>query len=118
MPDKTAPSANERAVMAPEMIAAMCKALGHPARIAILRHLLEQDHCICGRIVDILPLAQSTVSQHLKILKQCGLIRGEVAGTRSCYCVDRQRLAQVMDTMNSLFNVSADRRKHEQSDAA
>ena len=58
----------------------LCKALGHPARIRIIKHLLEENRCVCGRIVEVLPLAQSTVSQHLKILKEAGLILGEVEG--------------------------------------
>jgi ArsR family transcriptional regulator len=64
------------------------KALGHPARVQILRILLECDRCICGDIVDRLPLAQSTVSQHLKQMKQAGLIQGEVEGTSVCYCLN------------------------------
>jgi ArsR family transcriptional regulator len=76
-------------------LAALCKALGHPARVAILRHLLQVDRCVCGEIVNILPLAQSTVSQHLKQLKDAGLIRGEIEGPRICYCADRERLAEL-----------------------
>lgn len=76
----------------PERFAAICKALSHPARLRILAHLLETERCICGQIVEILPLSQSTVSQHLKILKEAGLIRGEVDGPRSCYCVDRSAI--------------------------
>jgi ArsR family transcriptional regulator len=76
-------------------LAALCKALGHPARVAILRHLLQVDRCVCGEIVNILPLAQSTVSQHLKQLKDAGLIRGEIEGPRICYCADKQRLAEL-----------------------
>jgi len=71
------------------------KALGHPVRIRILQHLLAEKKCICGRIVSIFPLAQSTVSQHLKILKQAGLILGEVEGPKTCYCVDRKKLSAV-----------------------
>jgi DNA-binding transcriptional ArsR family regulator len=74
-------------------LAALCKALGHPARVAIVRYLDQVDRCVCGRIVSVLPLAQSTVSQHLKILKESGLVRGEVEGPRTCYCLDRERLA-------------------------
>jgi ArsR family transcriptional regulator len=66
----------------------MAKALGHPARVAILRTLIERGECICGEIVEVLPLAQATVSQHLKVLKDAGLIQGEVDGPRVCYCVD------------------------------
>jgi DNA-binding transcriptional ArsR family regulator len=74
--------------------ARICKALAHPARVKIVRHLKEQDHCICGRIVEILPLAQSTVSQHLKQLKEAGLVRGTVEGPSTCYCLDGERFAK------------------------
>jgi DNA-binding transcriptional ArsR family regulator len=69
-------------------LAQLAKAIGHPARVAILRLLLRRQACVCGEIVDELPLAQSTVSQHLKQLKGAGLIRGEVDGPRVCYCVE------------------------------
>jgi ArsR family transcriptional regulator len=69
-------------------LASYAKALGHPARVAIMRLLMQKNACICGEIVDELPLAQSTVSQHLKQLKLAGLIRGEVDGPRVCYCVE------------------------------
>ncbi len=71
-----------------EVLARLAKALGHPARVAILRLLLRREACICGEIVKELPLAQSTVSQHLKLLKEAGFIRGEVDGPRVCYCVE------------------------------
>ena len=87
-----------------ENLASICKALGHPARIRILRHLLQVDRCICGGIVKVLPLAQSTVSQHLKVLKEAGLVQGEVEGPAICYCVDRQRLAFAGEAMAALFN--------------
>lgn len=76
-------------------LADACKALGHPARLQILRLLLEEDRCICGRIVDIMPLAQSTVSQHLKILRSAGLVVGEVEGPKTCYCADKSMLARM-----------------------
>jgi len=85
-------------------LAALCKALGHPTRIKILKHLLEEDKCICGRIVEVLPLAQSTVSQHLKILKESGLVQGEVEGPKTCYCVDKDKLAQLFESISTLFN--------------
>jgi DNA-binding transcriptional ArsR family regulator len=69
-------------------LAKLAKALSHPARIAILRTLAEQKMCICGDIVEVLPLAQSTVSQHLKELKNAGLISGEIEGPKSCYCIN------------------------------
>ncbi|MEM9692256.1 MAG: metalloregulator ArsR/SmtB family transcription factor [Myxococcota bacterium] len=71
-----------------EHLARLAKALAHPARVAILRMLVRQEGCIVGDIVDELPFAQSTVSQHLKQLKETGLIRGEVDGPRVCYCIE------------------------------
>lgn len=78
-----------------ERLAQLCKALGHPARVAILQLLLQRQTCVCGEIVDELPLAQSTVSQHLKQLKDAGLIRGEIDGPRVCYCVEPSAVAQL-----------------------
>lgn len=69
-------------------IATMAKALGHPARIAIVEYLMKVDACICGDIVNELPLAQPTVSQHLKELKNAGLIKGNIEGNAICYCID------------------------------
>ena len=71
-------------------IATVAKALGHPARIAIIEHLLKVNACICNDIVDELPLAQSTVSQHLKELKNAGLIKGDIEGKSICYCIDEK----------------------------
>ncbi len=71
-------------------IAILTKALGHPARIAIIEYLLKVDACICGDIVNELPLAQPTVSQHLKELKNAGLIKGEIEGNSICYCLDKK----------------------------
>lgn len=71
-----------------EELAELARALAHPARVAILRHLASTGSCICGQIVDVLPLAQATVSQHLKVLKEAGFIQGEVDGPRTCYCVN------------------------------
>ncbi|RZJ71752.1 metalloregulator ArsR/SmtB family transcription factor [Flavobacterium sp.] len=73
-------------------IATMMKALGHPARIAIMEFLMTVDTCICGDIVNVLPLAQPTVSQHLKELKNAGLIKGSIDGTAICYCIDEKSL--------------------------
>ena len=69
--------------------AILAKALGHPARIAILDHLIKVDACICGDIVKELPLSQPTISQHLKELKNAGLIKGSIEGNTICYCIDR-----------------------------
>ncbi|MCC6151524.1 MAG: winged helix-turn-helix transcriptional regulator [Planctomycetes bacterium] len=77
---------------ADEELAQMLKALAHPARVQIVRILTRRDSCICGEIVDVLPLAQSTVSQHLKVLKEAGIIRGEVDGTRVGYCLNQRAL--------------------------
>ncbi len=73
-------------------IAKYAKALAHPARIAILNILIKRRACICGDIVDELPLSQSTVSQHLKELKEAGLIKGDIDGARVCYCIDEKRM--------------------------
>jgi len=69
-------------------LAELAKALGHPARIAILKELARRNTCVCGEIVEVLPLAQSTVSQHLKELLNAGLIQGTVEGVKSCYCIN------------------------------
>jgi ArsR family transcriptional regulator, arsenate/arsenite/antimonite-responsive transcriptional repressor len=80
---------------ADEELAALAKAIAHPARVQILRLLVRKTACICGDIVDELPLAQSTVSQHLKVLKEAGLIRGEVDGPRVCYCIEPRALRRL-----------------------
>ncbi len=80
---------------ADEELASLSKALGHPARVKIIRILLRKNACVCGDIVDELPLAQSTVSQHLKVLKDAGLIRGDVDGPRVCYCIEPRVLRRL-----------------------
>ncbi|HEY8947194.1 MAG TPA: metalloregulator ArsR/SmtB family transcription factor, partial [Polyangiaceae bacterium] len=87
---------------ADQELAELAKALGHPARVQILRILGRKNTCICGEIVDELPLAQSTVSQHLKILKDAGLIRGDVDGPRVCYCIEPQALRRLKSLIGSL----------------
>jgi DNA-binding transcriptional ArsR family regulator len=82
--------------------AAVCKALGHPARVMIVRHLLSKNTCICGELVSLLPLAQSTVSQHLRLLKDCGLIQGEIQGPKTCYCLDMHRLDRFKRTVAAM----------------
>ena len=77
---------------ADEALAALSKAIAHPARVRIVRLLVRKSSCVCGDIVGELPLAQSTVSQHLKVLKEAGLIRGEVDGPRVCYCIEPRML--------------------------
>lgn len=80
----------------------IAKALGHPVRIAILKILAEQDTCFCGDITRLIPLAQSTVSQHLKALKQAGLIQGEVDGVQTCYCLDPHGIKELNNLLNAL----------------
>lgn len=87
---------------AEEELAALCRALAHPARVKILRLLLRTAGCVCGEIVGELPLAQSTVSQHLKVLKGAGLIRGEVEGPRTCYCVEPAALRRLRALVGAL----------------
>lgn len=77
-----------------ERLALFCKALGHPTRVQIVRLLMNVETCVCGDIVEKLPLAQSTVSQHLKILKDAGLVKGEIDGPRTCYALDHDALAE------------------------
>lgn len=85
-------------------MAKYAKALGHPARISILKLLLKKQTCICGDIVDELPLSQSTVSQHLKELKDAGLIKGDIDGATVCYCIDEREWKTAQLWMNNLFN--------------
>src|SRR6187399_2665927 len=84
-------------------LAAFAKALSHPARIAILKVLAQKNECICGEIVEVLPLAQSTVSQHLKELKNAGLIDGSLDGPRSCYCINWRAFEKFSNEIGSLF---------------
>lgn len=86
-------------------LAKYAKALAHPARIAILKLLLKKQACICGDIVDELPLSQSTVSQHLKELKQAGLITGDIEGVKVCYCVDEQEWKIAQSILTDLFDL-------------
>lgn len=83
-------------------LAAFAKAIGHPVRVQILRLLARQSACVCGDIVDEIPLAQSTVSQHLKVLKDVGLIRGEVDGPRVCYCLEPRTLRRLKALVGGL----------------
>jgi ArsR family transcriptional regulator len=83
-------------------LAELAQALGHPARVAIVRLLKERKTCLCGDIVEVLPLAQSTVSQHLKMLKQAGWIEGEVDGPRVCYCLNPQTLKKFKNLIKAL----------------
>ena len=83
-------------------LARMTKALGHPARVAIMRLLIARGECVCGAIVDELPLAQATVSQHLKVLKEAGLVQGEIDGPRVCYCVNPAAVRRLKDLVGGL----------------
>lgn len=85
-------------------LAAISKALGHPARVAILQFLIKTKVCVCGDIVDELPLSQSTVSQHLKELKNAGLIKGEIEGPTVCYCIDQKAWTKAQKLINTLFD--------------
>jgi len=85
-------------------LAALAKALGHPARIAILEHLLSKGTCVCGDLVDVLPLSQATVSQHLKALKEAGIIQGTVDGVYRCYCIDQESCAALVGQVTAMVN--------------
>lgn len=84
-------------------LAAISKALAHPARIKILKILLDTNVCMCGQIVDLLPLAQATVSQHLRELKQVGLIQGEIEGPKTCYCLNPKIIEMAKNQFTQLF---------------
>jgi DNA-binding transcriptional ArsR family regulator len=85
-------------------LAKYAKALGHPARVAILKLLAQKQTCVCGDIVEELPLSQSTVSQHLKELKDAGLIKGEIDGVKVCYCIDEREWKAAQKWLNQLFD--------------
>ena len=87
---------------ADEELAEFAKAIGHTARVQILRLLVRKSGCVCGEIVEEMPLAQSTVSQHLKVLKECGLIRGDVDGPRIRYCIEPRALRRLKALIGSL----------------
>jgi DNA-binding transcriptional ArsR family regulator len=84
-------------------LANMMKALGHPARIAIIQHLIKSPACICGDLVEELGLAQATISQHLKELKKVGLIKGTIEGTSTCYCIDGKVWNQYKSVFEGFF---------------
>ena len=92
-------------------IATLAKALGHPARVAIIEYLMAVDTCICGDIVNVLPLAQPTVSQHLKELKNAGLIKGSVEGTAICYCIDEKAL-ELLQNYFTVVSANLERKKN------
>lgn len=78
-------------------LANIFKALGHPARIAIIEYLLSEDSCICNDLVNQLPLAQPTISQHLKELKQVGVIQGSIEGNTICYCINQDKISEILN---------------------
>ena len=86
-----------------EALANACKALSQPARLAILQTLAQRGTCICGELVDLMPLSQATVSQHLKVLKTAGLITGEIDGPRSCYCINTETMRDLRQKFGQLF---------------
>ncbi len=88
-------------------IAEICKALAHPARIAIINFLIKKRECICSDVVNELPLSQSTVSQHLKELKNAGLISGDIDGPRVCYCIDQKRWIEAGKIINRFLSQQA-----------
>ena len=85
-------------------LAGYAKAISHPARIAILQLLLKKQACICGDIVEEIPLSQSTVSQHLKELKKAGLIKGDIEGTKVCYCIDEKEWKKAETQLQDFFS--------------
>jgi len=89
----------------------LAKALGHPARVAIIEYLMNVDSCICGDIVNELPLAQPTVSQHLKELKNSGLIKGNIEGNSICYCIDEKKL-ETLQTYFAIISTKLETKKN------
>lgn len=85
-------------------IAILAKAFAHPARVAIIQYLLQNKACIVGALVDVLPLSQSTISQHLKELKSSGIIKGEIEGPTICYCIDEKIWREAKTSFNDLFD--------------
>lgn len=98
----------EQFTTAQNQLAILAKAMGHPARIAILQHLLKIDRCICGDLVSELPLSQATVSQHLRALKEVGLIQGNIEGTSVCYCINQRSWRQAQKLLNNMFDTFKD----------
>jgi DNA-binding transcriptional ArsR family regulator len=92
-------------------IAKYAKSLSHPARVAIINLLLKKQTCICGDIVLELPLSQSTVSQHLKELKQSGLIKGDIDGVSVCYCIDEKEWTKAKSTLAAMFETTVSKNK-------
>lgn len=93
----------DKLAQSPETLARLCKALGHPARLAIIDFLKANNRCLCGHIVKQLPLAQSTVSQHLKYLKECGLITDHTRGSSRRYCLNRPLMEKLQRSLSELL---------------
>jgi DNA-binding transcriptional ArsR family regulator len=91
-------------------LANIAKALGHPARIAIVEYLLKQKECVCGDIVSELPLAQATVSQHLKELKSVGIIKGNIEGNSICYCLNEETIAEFISFLTNITTALSNQR--------
>lgn len=87
-------------------LAKYLKALAHPARISIMKQLANANACFCGEIVEVLPLSQSTVSQHLKELKEAGLVKGEIEGAKVCYCIDHVEWEKAIATIQEFLNTN------------
>ena len=90
-------------------IASIAKAFGHPARVAILEHLFNLNACVCGDLVNEIGLAQATISQHLKELKQLGLIKGNVEGTSVCYCINQEKWSEMKVIIQAFINQDVQR---------
>lgn len=84
-------------------LATLFKVLGHPARIAILQNIINQQSCICNELVDELGLAQATISQHLKELKSIGIIQGNIEGKSVCYCIEEKKWKEIQGLFNQFF---------------
>lgn len=97
-------SKSEEFTIKENKIAKYAKALAHPARVAILQLLIKKQACVCGDIVEDLPLSQSTVSQHLKELKEAGLIKGDIEGVKVCYCIDEKEWESAKNYLSQLFS--------------
>lgn len=88
-------------------LAAIAKVLGHPARIAILQHLMKIQSCICGDLVDVVGLAQPTISQHLKELKKINIIKGDIEGTSVCYCINKEEWKNIQQSITEFLDLSS-----------
>jgi len=103
-----ASAARDHVSPAEQRLAALARALGHPARVAIVRMLIHTGECVCGDIVSRLPLAQATVSQHLKVLKEAGLVRGTITPPRVCYCIDPEVVQEFQTLIAALTSEAPD----------